>query len=902
MIWILAVSVCGAALSASAENTQTGGALTAAQTEQTTTLSDTETNADTAAELELFLPESYEQYLDLENPSDFAINENYIAIADNLSTGNSCIYIYTRNGTNSAYSVYRHDNSNELSSLNLFEYEGNSYLFFLETGGYIHGIDCSDIEGEPLEIEFASNPIALIINGTEVYYAESSGNSTNIFYASLTVQDGAFQITGAKQLNENALESGRAAFTIYNDSVYLATANQISVCTPQSISSGDYKASHYIASFAVVGGNEGEIIYTTEDGYLYFLDSNENYLYNSDFRYTGVEYSDGADGTFVYIYATNGSILRYRINEENLAVSSFDIYEITKYSDSDSRISNASDISIYGEKLVIADRGNNRVVVYDGQYSSQTPQKPSAEEPNPNPIETPMLVCAGEKNYLVITDSMNAFLYDYGSDTPTVHQLSASAISAAYANGKFYIICSNGNTYELDGETAAISSPGNPSITAPKNIAADLFGNIYVLTQSGQVNAYTVEQFLSQSTATSKRVATFDADVKEITVDYAQNIYGIGDSAVYKNDLSSFTRFDLSSVVYSEDTLTPVSFTFDIESGDVYILSDGFIVRAQLGTNAPASLSNIDADGLYDAMYNAVLDSGSAEDLLVNVPAGSVLLAADSGITSSTAVFPYAGYERTDEARAGVRVCELDAGTVVAFYEYIPSQSAGAPPTRTYSLCLVLKNDSLPLESLAGYTAAETPFAGYTTHAIGLYRFPLLQTGGSAVYSGGILLDHSQMVTVLGTISYSVASDAEGYGLDFEYYFVRVGSGDSAVYGFVPKNYIIDYYAPSSWDGEEFTFRYVRRGEEITLQNGGEPITLGGDTRVKVYGEPDENNMVNVTYTDEDGIVWSGLVNADLLYEATPSALIVLVIVLVVTAAVIVSTCYLILRKQPTLQ
>ena len=154
------------------------------------------------------------------------------------------------------------------------------------------------------------------------------------------------------------------------------------------------------------------------------------------------------------------------------------------------------------------------------------------------------------------------------------------------------------------------------------------------------------------------------------------------------------------------------------------------------------------------------------------------------------------------------------------------------------------------------------------------------------------------MVTVLGTISYSVASDAEGYGLDFEYYFVRVGSGDSAVYGFVPKNYIIDYYAPSSWDGEEFTFRYVRRGEEITLQNGGEPITLGGDTRVKVYGEPDENNMVNVTYTDADGNVWSGLVNADLLYEATPSVL----IVLVVTAAVIVSTCYLIRRKQPTLQ
>ena len=88
------MSLCGTALSASAENTQTGGALTAAQTEQTTTLSDTETDADTAAELELFLPESYEQYLDLENPSDFAINEKYIAIADRRGDDKSVLFIY----------------------------------------------------------------------------------------------------------------------------------------------------------------------------------------------------------------------------------------------------------------------------------------------------------------------------------------------------------------------------------------------------------------------------------------------------------------------------------------------------------------------------------------------------------------------------------------------------------------------------------------------------------------------------------------------------------------------------------------------------------------------------------------------------------------------------------------
>ena len=34
------------------------------------------------AETRLLLPSSYEQYLGLENPSDFAVNDRYIAVAD----------------------------------------------------------------------------------------------------------------------------------------------------------------------------------------------------------------------------------------------------------------------------------------------------------------------------------------------------------------------------------------------------------------------------------------------------------------------------------------------------------------------------------------------------------------------------------------------------------------------------------------------------------------------------------------------------------------------------------------------------------------------------------------------------------------------------------------------------
>ena len=39
----------------------------------------------------LFLPASYEEYLPLENPSDVAFSENYIAIADGMN-----LYVYAR--------------------------------------------------------------------------------------------------------------------------------------------------------------------------------------------------------------------------------------------------------------------------------------------------------------------------------------------------------------------------------------------------------------------------------------------------------------------------------------------------------------------------------------------------------------------------------------------------------------------------------------------------------------------------------------------------------------------------------------------------------------------------------------------------------------------------------------
>lgn len=168
-------------------------------------------------------------------------------------------------------------------------------------------------------------------------------------------------------------------------------------------------------------------------------------------------------------------------------------------------------------------------------------------------------------------------------------------------------------------------------------------------------------------------------------------MYAVAASGVYLLDATRYTPVldsqSLSSLVYGgeADLFSALSFTFDFESGEMYILSDGFIAKADLGANAPASLENIAADGLYGLLIGAPADADAAKNMLVSVPAESVLLpVADAeGIDGQTSVFPYSGYLRTDDRRTGVALGQLGAGTLVAFYEYTASAESGVPAGAT---------------------------------------------------------------------------------------------------------------------------------------------------------------------------------------------------------------------------
>ena len=160
-------------------------------------------------------------------------------------------------------------------------------------------------------------------------------------------------------------------------------------------------------------------------------------------------------------------------------------------------------------------------------------------------------------------------------------------------------------------------------------------------------------------------------------------------------------------------------------------------------------------------------------------------------------------------------------------------------------------------------------------------------------------LSRGTSFTVHGYVRFSAETDEGGWGLDSDYAYVTVDATGQS--GYIPAGYVVA--ASDSGSGtSEFVFRNVARGESITLYSGSASLTLSDREQVRQYGAADENGNVYVTYTDENGTVWSGTVPESALYEAPASATAVLVAVIAVTAVVLVSVCYLLLRRQPTIE
>ena len=830
----------------------------------------------------LFLPASSEQYLPLQSPNDVAIGDDYIAVAD----GNK-IYVYDRAA--GEYGTFTGSVGLTYSSLCFY---GN-YLFFVsESNTNITYFDCTAIAGKTLNADDtqelkdeSGSSIAyasFILNGKSLYCATVTTNSVAVFCHELNTETLTVGEKGENLAPDNT-SNKTPYFSVYNGQTYysIETDSGDIYSVDDTSSTMRYDAYYSVYSFAIA---DGKCYYSSADNNHYFYvisdkDGDEPLLDSNDKQIRDVTAVEPYNED-LYL-ATETSVKAY--SAEKLAYTG---YEITQFSSGATRLGRGStSLSVRGSRLVIADPANARVLLYD--KAAQTYSAIAVTD-----LGSSFFVCAGEKNFLVSNGSFIR-MFSYGGEAiaavPQDDKFDGNITDIAYSYGAYYLLTNSNATYRVTEE--GITNSGHLK-NAYTSITADIEGNILALSSNNTVDLFTEENFLAEDAAALEEVNNFDTAVTDILLDYAGNAYGLTADGILKNGTGgSKTPLDLSSYVSFADGAKAVSFAFGFETGDAYILTDaGFIVKWSGGIE---SLDNIAESGTVAALAQNKLTSSLPQDLLVTIEAGAVLVPLDTARLAEGEPLPANGYERTSEARIAVNVHAVQGGAVVALYRY----ASGKPQSvREYSLCFLPNEQSMqPLEQNGYYTENETGVRRYMTNAVCLYTLPLMRQFAGVRTQ----LPRGAAVTVLGTLSCPAADG--GWGLDTDYCFVSYTFEQGTEYGFVPASYCSETAVSGGAGTEQISYRRVKKGERIelcALNNAQDTVVLEQEEQVTVHGEADGNGLVYVTYTAEE-VTYGGWVLEELLADASNFGTWVLVAVAIVTAAVLASTCYLFLRKQP---
>lgn len=824
--------------------------------------------AETEAETALFMPGTYEQFLALSSANSAAFSDDYIAVSDGSS-----IYIYDRE--ENLYGEFEGEDGKTYSNLC---FQGD-YLFFLPSGSdnYINYIDLGT-DGSVYEASFLQseegniNCSYFIVWDSVLYCASISGSSVTIFYYTFGTEEG----PAAKEKEDLAsysedITNPIVSFTVCDESIYYSLNKTIYTHSPADGSDSApqtvYSPKFSVSSFTVT---DGVCYYSSTDKYVYALtDTQEDTeLADGETEIENVLEVDAYDNSLYFTTAT--SVKRYSV-----ADGAYDGYEITQYSDGAARLGgSASDVSVYDDSTVIADTSGRRVLVYteaDGYTQVSLDYLPVA-------------VSAGKNTFLAASQSA-AYLYDYsGNLLKSFDSFSGSVNDCTYSYGSYYLISGTNPTMPYcAGEDCTFTEGSSLPYTATA-LTSDIEGNIWILAETKSY-CFTAENFLTGGTPSQS--VSLGCTAADIFPDYAGNMYAVTSSGgIYKN--GSLCESLTLGIVYTDNDVSVISFAGGFDHSTVYVVTDqGFILSWTGGIEA---LDSVDAADTYDLLTGSA-DASSCEDLLVTIDSGTTVVALDESQLNAASVYlPTAEYSLTSEDRTGIKICEIDGvGTVVALYNYEAPQSASDNATREYSLCLVLKTDLTVPDS---YTTTYSIAAGYTSSKIGLYNLPALGLG-----TADVTLARNTAVTVLARISCG-AEDNGGWGLDYDYLFVKYGSGDSAAYGFIPETYINGFITESDLTAETYSFYDLASGKSVTLSNGDDELVLSDGETLRVYGT-ESDGQVYATYTDENNRVWGGYILVSSLSTGSSFGIYVIIAVAVVTACVLISVCYLILRKQP---
>lgn len=697
---------------------------------------------------ELIAPQTYEEYLSLTAPADVAVSENYTAIAD----GN-LIYIYDRQ--DGEYRKYTHGDTgvpeNTVTKLQFDEY---GTLYFLDSSVSTNFYALNVETGAERKIDLACGTFT--VHGSDLYFTNAQEDLYTVSLDEETFAPVSLQWNGVSSLS---FWNGELYFI--RADYYLMKIDPKSGSTPDASKATFATFSSQIRHIAI---GDGVLACTNVAGELltYALpqvNDNERLFKSETEDLSAV----CAFGKYFYTIATDDAAILQYSTETN----AFTDFEISASSASLHRFNGATEMHLAGDKLFIADNGNERVSVYNRK--TETFETPIV-------ATLPPLFLSADETTLLLANAEKAILYSlteetYGEQIGQFSAFNGNLVGAANVYGTYYLISENNYTYALtkSAETGewTLAETKKTSTRYPKAITTDVYGDLYILSGC-DVYRFTEAQFSSSNEAGEKICENLPTATTKFAVDYNGAVYALADNAIYHQDGTVFD-FDEQLVYYENADTEPAlnSFAIGVEENETYVLCEGNYLIKSSALSLP-TVKTIEVNGADEKIF----ENANAEFTVVKTAENTLLVEFDLQTLDGAEHFPYLSLARASAQKTALKIGETDKYYLLAEYD----KEAGA--YRTY-LALISSCTPLNADDYRTEYSVEEQKTGYITSAITLYKFPYLT---DLLKSGE--LERGACVTVLGEID----------ELDHAYFHVSLESENGEIKtGYIPQAFVTDF-------------------------------------------------------------------------------------------------------------
>ncbi len=821
----------------------------------------------TTENADLFLPTTYEQYLSLENPTDVAICDKYIAVAQSNQ-----IYVCNRTGDKIAYRCYDHvDGSKNSLNVSKIQFSENDELYFSDQDTHFYKLDLGDLTSDEVANVNAST---FYIAGDILFSAVVTGDTTYYQYSLNNFSE-------KQQIDYNKGLTNTPQLTFYNNRLYSVVDRLITVYEYSEAKK------YYTCSTPPLflgGGVMGVKSAYALNGFLYYTIDNANpteelpngiYCFNfaTQTSSEGPLKEGSGYGSLTayngYLYAIEGNaVIEHDVTDTSAAHTG---YEISSSSASENRLGSAADTVRAGDLLVTADAENKRVSVYSF----------SKKEYSVIPCDFVPSIVATDGETIAVACGAKIYTCIYGDKSFTHKaELQSNVKGLACVYGSVYYV-SNNAVYGCLGVSETVSH----DYGIPHCMTSDLYGTIYVSTDRGLVYSFTEESFLIKNQGTRlDGLSALPENHSSLRADFEGNLYYLSENKIYKNN-EEFAIVDGYEFVYhkdaKEETDAPVSFALGFEDSEVYVFFKNHAVKSKAETLDIPTLDKIVAGTIADEVFSV----HAVENLLVDVPAKTVGIKIKLDELAGAEYFPYDSYSRLTEEYRGVVLGTTDRYRLVLLPD---DWSYTAMLFKTNSVSLTEEDYCPEYYEDANELRYEINGSYYLSSGVHSYYAPCLEPALQSVS-----LPRGAYVTVIGFIT----------APERDYALVSYEDGETArevKTGYVPSSFL-SVVSPLPSDSAEYLPVYLKASEDGIVfhaeDNEADTITITERYPAKAIKNADGTYTVIIEQNGKTYVADS-VKESQLDWQKSDALRIALIIILSVLALVIIGTYIFLLPRK----